>query len=96
MFPTPQDEIQMRGQVEYAKEKIKELPERKPGDKYPLFGVIIGIIAGIIVGTKTWNGNFFWLVGCVIAGGIIGTSLGSLVGTLITKLGRPKNNLRYY
>ncbi|MBI2850453.1 MAG: hypothetical protein HYX80_05350 [Chloroflexi bacterium] len=80
------DENVVRGQVEYAKEKVKkELPpDRKPGDKYTLFGATAGIIAGIIVGIRFRDP--FWLpLACIIAGGLIGTVLGSVIGNLVTR-----------
>ena len=79
----PPDEEMIRGQVEYAEEKTKELRGRRPESKLPLFGAIAGIIIGIIIGGRT--GNVFWLVGYVVAGGIIGTFLGSGIGALIAK-----------
>ncbi|GEM_PF-4230440 len=96
MFPTPEDEIRMQGQVEYGKEKAKELREHKPGDMSTFWGAVIGVISGIVIGVKTWHGSYFWLMGCLIAGGITGTLFGSLVGFLITKYRRSRDNLKYY
>lgn len=91
-----QDDIERaRGQVEYAKEKVKELGERKSGEKYPLVGATIGIIIGAIIGFRVWNWNAIWLIGCVIAGGIIGTLLGSLVGALVARYLKSKANHTY-
>lgn len=92
----PEDETRAEGQVEYAKEKVKELSDRKPGDKYPLIGAGIGVIAGIVIGLWVWHWNVFWLIGCVIAGGIIGTLLGSLAGALLARYRRSKASSRYY
>jgi hypothetical protein len=88
----PDDDSRVRGQVEYAKEKTKELFERKPDDKYPRLGAFIGFIIGLIIGIKTGNGNIFWVVGCIIAGSIVGVLLGSLAGTLRTRYLRSKQN----
>jgi hypothetical protein len=82
----PPDPNIERGQMEYAEEKIKkELPpERKPGDKFILFGTATGIIAGIIAAFRFTNP--LWLpIACIIAGGLAGTMLGSVVGALVTR-----------
>ena len=95
MFPTPLDEIQMRGQVEYAKERGNQAPPPRPGDRYILTGALVGVIVGLIIAFIVGI-PWVYIVG-IIGGGIVGTSLGSLIGFLITKYQeRSKNNLRYY
>jgi len=90
----PQDEIMVRGQIEYAKEKQQLLPVYKPGDRYIITGALVGVIAGIVIGVKTGM-PWVFIVG-LIGGGIIGTLLGSAIGALVTKYRGSRNNLRYY
>jgi len=82
----PQDENQLRGQVEYMTERGKQAPRRKPGDRYTIFGVIAGIIISIILYFLTHNP--FWLVVGVIGGAIVGSFIGSLVGKYVVKYRR--------
>jgi len=91
-----EEQERAEGQVAYAEEKTKELRNQKPTDKYLRIGVVIGLIAGLIIGVRTWNGNIFWMIGCIMAGGIAGVLSGSLFGVLITRLRKPKANLKYY
>ena len=92
-----EERVKIEGQLEYAREKLRQLPDRKPGDRYPLAGAAIGIVIGVVIGSLTWDGNLFWLFGCVMAGGIAGTLLGSLTGNLVAWFTRAKRQgPRYY
>ena len=84
----------MRGQVEYLKERGNQAPRRRPGDRFPIAGALVGAIAGIVIGVKTGM-PWVFIVG-LIGGGIIGTLLGSAIGALVTKYRGSRNNLRYY
>ncbi len=77
------DENQLRGHIEYAKEKWNKTPRRKPGDRFVLFGSLAGVIAGGILGNKT--GGPFLIIAGVIVGGILGATIGSYVPVLIRK-----------
>ncbi|MFC2010024.1 hypothetical protein ACFLVU_01240 [Chloroflexota bacterium] len=49
----PPDENTIRGHMEYMKEKGNKAPRRRPGDKFTIFGALVGTILGIILGSRT-------------------------------------------
>jgi len=87
----PPDENAMRGQIAYIKEQGNKAPRRRPGDRFTLFGALVGIIVGILLSWRT--GNLFIIVACAVVGGIIGTLIGTLIGSAIIK--RQKSREKY-
>lgn len=84
------DENQLRGHIEYAKEKGNKTPRRKPGDRFVLFGSLAGVIAGGILGSRTGVPSL--IVAGVIGGGILEGIIGSYVPVLIRKYREYRNS----
>ena len=94
LYHVPPDEEREQGQREYAKEKQNLLSLYKPGDRYPLIGAVAGILAGFINGLL--SRNVFLIFAGVAVGGVAGAFIGSAVGSVIIRLRKPINSLKYY
>ena len=70
-------------------------PKWKPGDKYPVMGMVIGLDVGGVLGAYG-GGRLFGVIGLLagLAGGIMaGAIIGAVIGGFIRKRrGRTKNN----
>ena len=79
----PPNENDMFGQVAYVKEPQGKMPRKKPGDRYTIFGTLLGMIAGLFLGIMT-RIPVLILLGFV-GGGIIGTLVGGFLGAQVVK-----------
>ena len=83
-FPhTPPDDTTARGQVEYLKDEGHKAPVPKRGDRFILFGAVLGINIGRFTGLV--SGNVFFLIVGLVAGSTVGMIIGSLVKRMVTK-----------
>ena len=90
----PPDENAIRGQIERIIEQGEKAPRRRPGDRFTLFGAIVGIILGIVGGIA--SRNFILILVCAVGGGIMGAIIGSLIGRYVIKRQRSKTkNIRH-
>ena len=79
----PPNENEQNDVLEYAKERGKEAPPKRPGDGYIFGGAIIGIISGIIIGLY-FKMPWVYIIG-IFVGGIAGTLIGSVIGARVIK-----------
>ena len=82
-FLPAQDDNALRSQVSYLKEQHEKMPRKKPGDRYTIFGTLLGMIAGLFLGIMT-RIPVLILLGFV-GGGIIGTLVGGFLGAQVVK-----------